>query len=77
MRIEVKIEDPADFDEVEIIEIPVAVGDTVAAGDVLLEIATDKANMTVEAPAAGAIVEILVSQDDIVRSDAVLVVLEV
>jgi pyruvate/2-oxoglutarate dehydrogenase complex dihydrolipoamide acyltransferase (E2) component len=75
MRVEVKIEDPAGFEEVEVVEIAVAVGDTVAEGDVLLEIATDKANMDIVAPSGGTVEEILVAQDDIIPVDQILVVL--
>ena len=75
MRVEVKIEDPAGFEEVEVVEIAVAVGDTVAEGDVLLEIATDKANMDIVAPSGGTVEEILVGQDDIIPVDQILVVL--
>jgi pyruvate/2-oxoglutarate dehydrogenase complex dihydrolipoamide acyltransferase (E2) component len=74
-RIEVKIEDPGDFEEVEVVDVSVAAGDTVAEGDVLLEIATDKANMDIVAPAAGTVEEVLVAVDDIVPVDRVLVVL--
>jgi len=75
MRVEVKIEDPAGFEEVEVVDISVAVGDTVAEGDVLLEIATDKANMDIVAPSGGTVEEILVAQDDIIPVDQILVVL--
>jgi len=75
MRVEVKIEDPAGFEEVEVVDISVAVGDTVAEGDVLLEIATDKANMDIVAPSGGTVEEILVGQDDIIPVDQILVVL--
>ena len=75
MRVEVKIEDPAGFEEVEVVEIAGAVGDTVAEVDVLLEIATDKANMDIVAPSGGTVEEILVAQDDIIPVDQILVVL--
>ena len=75
MRVEVKIEDPAGFEEVEVVDISVAVGDTVAEGDVLLEIATDKANMDIVAPSGGTVEEILVAHDDIIPVDQILVVL--
>ena len=75
MRVEVKIEDPAGFEEVEVVAVEVAAGDTVAGGDVLLEIATDKANMDIEAPSAGTIEEVLVAEGDIVPVDVILVVM--
>ena len=75
-RLEVKIDDPQGFDEVEVVRVEVAVGDTVAVGDVLLEVATDKANMDIESPASGKVTEILVAEDEIIATDAVLLVLE-
>ena len=75
MRVEVKIEDPAGFEEVEVVAVEVAAGDTVAEGDVLLEIATDKANMDITAPAAGTVEEILVAEGDIIPVDVILVVM--
>ena len=75
-RLEVKIADPQGFDEVEVVRVEVGVGDTVAEGDVLLEVATDKANMDVESPASGTVTEILVAEDEIIATDAVLLVLE-
>src|SRR6185312_3096041 len=43
-----------------------AVGDTVAEGDVICEIATDKVDMEVEAPAAGTITAIFAEADAVV-----------
>ena len=75
-RVDVKIEDPAGFEECEIVDISVKVGDTVAEGDVLLEVATDKANMDIVAPQSGTVAEILVEVDAIIPTDSVLLVLE-
>jgi pyruvate dehydrogenase E2 component (dihydrolipoamide acetyltransferase) len=44
----------------------VAVGDAVAAGDVLCEIATDKVDMEVESPAAGVVTAIFAEADAVV-----------
>jgi pyruvate/2-oxoglutarate dehydrogenase complex dihydrolipoamide acyltransferase (E2) component len=74
-RIEILIEDPGNTEEVEVVAIEVAVGDAVSAGQALLEVATDKANMEMEAPAAGTVAEILVSEGDIVPVTQVLMVL--
>jgi pyruvate/2-oxoglutarate dehydrogenase complex dihydrolipoamide acyltransferase (E2) component len=76
MKVEVRIEDPGDFEEVEIVEVQVAAGDAVAEGDVLLEAATDKANVDVVAPSAGTVAEVRVAAEDVVAADAVLVVIE-
>jgi pyruvate/2-oxoglutarate dehydrogenase complex dihydrolipoamide acyltransferase (E2) component len=74
-RIEIVIEDPGNTEEVEVVAIEVAVGDAVSAGQALLEVATDKANMEMESPAAGTVAEILVSEGDIVPVTQVLMVL--
>jgi pyruvate/2-oxoglutarate dehydrogenase complex dihydrolipoamide acyltransferase (E2) component len=74
-RIEIIIEDPGNTEEVEVVAIEVAVGDAVSAGQALLEVATDKANMEMEAPAAGTVAEILVAEGDIVPVTQVLMVL--
>jgi len=42
------------------------VGDSVAEGEILLEILTDKVNMEVEAPAAGQVLAIIAAEGDIV-----------
>lgn len=74
-RVEVKIEDPGSFEECEVVEVMVQPGATVAEGDVLLEIATDKANMEITAPIAGTVAEILVAEGDTIPTDVVLAVL--
>lgn len=48
--------------EVEILAVMVAVGDTVAAGDSVVEVEGDKATFEVEAGVAGTVAEILVSE---------------
>ncbi len=53
-----------------------AVGDTVAADEVLLIIESMKMEIPVEAPCAGRITEIRVQEGDSVEEGAVLVVLE-
>jgi pyruvate/2-oxoglutarate dehydrogenase complex dihydrolipoamide acyltransferase (E2) component len=73
--IEVTIQDPGDTVEVEVIALLVAVGDTVTAGTPLLEVATDKANTDIEAPADGVVESINVAEGDIIAVDAVLAVL--
>ncbi|MDO8212415.1 biotin/lipoyl-containing protein [Conexibacter sp. CPCC 206217] len=76
MRVEVAIEDPGSHEEIEVVEVMVEVGEEVEQGDVLLEVSTDKANMDVEAPSAGTVTEVLVSEGDVVPSRSLLVVLE-
>jgi pyruvate/2-oxoglutarate dehydrogenase complex dihydrolipoamide acyltransferase (E2) component len=74
--LEIKIEDAGDADDVEVLSVSVSAGDTVTAGTVLMEVATDKANVDIEAPAAG-VIRSIVAAGDVVPADAVLAILEV
>ena len=75
-RIEIRIEDPGDFEEAEVVEVRVEQGATVAEGDLLLEVATDKANVEIFAPSAGTVAQVLVEEGATIPVDQVLVVLE-
>lgn len=63
-------------DEVDLIEVLVAVGDVVAEGDSLVVLETDKASMEVPAPFAGEVLAILVKEGDTVRLGHDLMVLK-
>lgn len=58
--------------EADIIEIKVAVGDRVEAGDELFEAESDKANFAIEAEVAGTVVEILVEEETEYETGTVL-----
>ncbi len=51
-------------EEVVIVEWLVAVGDTVAVGDPILEVETDKVETQVESPVAGTVARLLVEPGD-------------
>jgi pyruvate dehydrogenase E2 component (dihydrolipoamide acetyltransferase) len=72
----VEVPDIGDFDEVPVIEILVAVGDTVAAEDPLVTLESDKATMDVPAPFGGVIKEITVSIGDQVKQGSPLMTIE-
>lgn len=73
MAKEFKLQDPGEgIHEAEILEIPVAEGDHVEEGDIILNIETDKAAVEVPAPFSGVIEQIRVSQGDRVRVGEVL-----
>lgn len=74
-RVEIVIDDPGNTEEVEVAAVMVAVGDAVQAGQALLEVETDKANMELEAPVAGTVAEILVEEGAIVPVAQVFMVL--
>lgn len=71
----VDVPDIGTDDAVELIEISVKVGDTVAEGDSLVVLESDKASMEVPAPFAGEITEIKVSEGDSVRQGDPLMVM--
>jgi pyruvate dehydrogenase E2 component (dihydrolipoamide acetyltransferase) len=72
----VDVPDIGDFDDVPVIEILVAVGDTVAAEDPLVTLESDKATMDVPAPFAGVVREIRVAIGDRVRQGSPLMAIE-
>jgi len=74
---EVRVPDIGDFDKVEIIEVHVKAGDTVAAEDPLITLETDKAAMEVPAPAAGKVAELKVKKGDRVSQGDLIAVVEV
>ncbi|NOY17126.1 MAG: dihydrolipoyl dehydrogenase [Gammaproteobacteria bacterium] len=73
---EVRLPDIGDFDEVEVIEILVAVGDTVEQENSLITLESDKATMEIPSPAAGLVKEILVSVGDKIAEGAAILMLE-
>ncbi len=73
----VPVPDIGTEEAVDLIEVNVAVGDTVAEGDPLVVLESDKASMEVPSPAAGEVLEILVKEGDEVRQGDELLVLRV
>jgi dihydrolipoamide dehydrogenase len=73
---DIKVPDIGDFDAVPVVGILVSVGDTVALGDPLVELESDKATMEVPSPAAGVVKEIKVAMGDQVSEGSVIMVLE-
>jgi pyruvate dehydrogenase E2 component (dihydrolipoamide acetyltransferase) len=72
----VEVPDIGDFDEVPVIEILVAVGDSVAVEDPLVTLESDKATMDVPAPFPGTIKSIAVKIGDRVTQGTELMTLE-
>jgi 2-oxoglutarate dehydrogenase E2 component (dihydrolipoamide succinyltransferase) len=52
-----------------------SVGETVEAGEPLLEVSTDKVDMEIEAPASGVLLEILVHEDETAKVGTTLAVI--
>ncbi|RVT22781.1 biotin/lipoyl-containing protein, partial [Enterobacter hormaechei] len=64
-------------DEVEVTEILVKVGDTVAAEQSLITVEGDKASMEVPAPFAGTVKEIKINTGDKVSTGSLIMIFEV
>ena len=75
-EIEVKVPDIGDFDSVPVIELLVAVGDTVEVDQGLVTLESDKATMEVPSSAAGVVKALKVKVGDNVAEGAVIAVLE-
>ena len=74
--IEIKVPDIGGSEDVEVIEVLVSVGDTVAVDDPLITLETDKASMDVPSPQAGEIADIVVATGDKVSEGSVIVKLK-
>jgi pyruvate dehydrogenase E2 component (dihydrolipoamide acetyltransferase) len=77
IQIEVKVPDIGDFSDIPVIEVLVAVGDSVDAEQSLVTLESDKAMMEVPAPSAGVIRELQVAVEDTVSEGQVVAILEV
>ena len=75
-RIDITVPDIGGFADVPVIELLVAVGDTVGKDQGLVTLESDKATMEVPAPEAGTLVELKVKLGDTVSEGAVIAVLE-
>ena len=75
--IELRVPDIGDFKDVPVIELLVAVGDTIAVDTALVTLESDKTTMDVPSTAAGRIAEILIKTGDRVGEGSVIARLEV
>jgi len=75
-KIELIVPDLGDFSDVEVIEILVNVGDTIAVEDSLVTLETDKAAMDVPSTHAGVVVSIEVGTGDKVNAGDIVVTIE-
>ncbi|WP_319019504.1 biotin/lipoyl-containing protein, partial [Xanthomonas sacchari] len=74
--IEVKVPDIGDYSDVPVIEVLVAVGDTVKKDQGLVTLESDKATLEVPSAAAGVIKELKVKLGDTLSEGAVIALLE-
>lgn len=75
--IELRVPDIGDYKDVPVIELLVAVGDTIAVDTALVTLESDKATMDVPSAAAGRIAEILIKTGDRVSEGSLIARLEV
>ncbi len=73
----IKVPDIGDVDDVEIIEVLVAVGDSIDVETSLVTVESDKASMEIPSPVAGVITSLLVSTGDRVSEGSDIVVMDV
>ncbi|HBE93650.1 MAG TPA: dihydrolipoyl dehydrogenase [Gammaproteobacteria bacterium] len=73
---EVRLPDIGDFDTVEVIEVLVAAGDSVAQEDSLITLESDKATMEIPSPAAGTVAELKVSVGDKISENDLILMLD-
>ena len=76
MTIEVAVPDIGDFEGVEVIEILVAAGDTVAKEDSLISLESDKATMEIPSPSSGVVQTLKVSVGDKVSQGDLILLME-
>ncbi|WP_138518415.1 dihydrolipoyllysine-residue acetyltransferase [Limnobacter alexandrii] len=76
MTIEIKVPDIGDFEGVEIIEVLVKAGDTVAAEQSIITVESDKASMEIPCPQAGVVKEMKVKIGDKVKEGTLMLILE-
>ena len=74
--IEIAVPNLGDFADVEVIELLVAVGDSVEIEDSLISVESDKASMEIPSPQAGVVKELRVALGDKVSEGSPLLVLE-
>lgn len=72
----VKVPDIGDYSAIPVIEICVAVGDTVAVDDALVTLESDKATMDVPSSVAGVVKEIRVKLGDRISQGTVVAIIE-
>jgi dihydrolipoamide dehydrogenase len=74
--VEVKVPDIGDFKDIEVIEVLVKPGETVAKEQSLISLESDKATMEIPSPGAGVVKEVKIKVGDKVSQGALILVME-
>lgn len=72
----IQLPDIGDFDEVEVIEILVSIGDTIKLNDSIITLESNKASMEIPTPWAGIVTEINISLGDKIKQGDMLLALQ-
>ena len=75
-RIEIRVPDIGEAENVSVIEVAVAAGQRVAVDDLLVVVESEKASMEIPSPFAGMVLEVAVKEGDGVEESTLLVVLD-
>ena len=75
-NIEIKVPDIGDFSDVDVIEVLVDAGDTVAEEDALITLESDKASMDIPSPQAGTITEMKIAVGDKVSEGSLICLMQ-
>lgn len=75
--IEIKVPDIGNFSDVDVIDVLVAAGDTVAVEDALITLESDKASMDIPSPVAGTIKELKIATGDKASEGTLICLMEV
>ncbi len=73
---EITLPDIGDFEAVDVIEVPVKVGDSVNAEDTIVTLESDKATMDIPSPASGVVTKLLVNVGDSIAQGAPLLLMD-
>lgn len=76
MTQEIFVPDIGDFDAVEVIEVLVSAGDSIAVEDSIITVESDKASMEIPSPVAGVVKEVKVNVGDSVSEGSLMLVVE-
>jgi dihydrolipoamide dehydrogenase len=74
--LEVRVPDIGDFDSVEVVDVHVKAGDSVASEDPLITLETDKASMDVPSPHAGKVASVAIARGAKVKAGDLILMLE-
>ncbi len=74
--IEIKVPDIGDFSDVDVIDVLVGAGDTVAVDDALITLESDKASMDIPSPQAGVVKEMKIAVGDKASEGTLVCLLE-